>query len=63
MKPGFSTKDVAAEYSGRGVGLDVVKKNITSLQGKIILNSTLGQGTTFQIKIPKIALYEDVSNE
>ena len=50
MKPGFSTKDVAIEYSGPGVGLDIVKTNITSLQGEVILNSSLVQRTTFQKK-------------
>lgn len=50
--PGFSTKDAITEFSGRGVGLDVVSKNITELGGAIQIESTLGQGTTFKIKIP-----------
>lgn len=53
MMPGFSTKEVATEYSGRGVGLDVVKTNIESLGGTIKITSTLGSGTSFDIKIPK----------
>lgn len=50
--PGFSTKDAITEFSGRGVGLDVVSKNIAELGGVIQIESTLGQGTTFKIKIP-----------
>lgn len=50
--PGFSTKDAITEFSGRGVGLDVVSKNITALGGTIQIESVLGQGTTFTIKIP-----------
>jgi two-component system chemotaxis sensor kinase CheA len=53
MRPGFSTKKVATEYSGRGVGLDVVQTNIRDLGGSIKLSSILGEGTTFQIIIPK----------
>ena len=53
MMPGFSTKEVATEYSGRGVGLDVVKTNIQSLGGTIKITSTLGSGTSFNIKIPR----------
>lgn len=50
--PGFSTKDAITEFSGRGVGLDVVSKNITALGGTIQIESVLGKGTTFTIKIP-----------
>lgn len=50
--PGFSTKDAITEFSGRGVGLDVVSKNITALGGTIVIDSVLGKGTTFIIKIP-----------
>lgn len=49
---GFSTKDAITEFSGRGVGLDVVSKNITALGGTIVIDSSLGKGTTFTIKIP-----------
>ena len=52
MSAGFSTKEVATEYSGRGVGLDVVKVNIEKLGGSIDINSSLGQGTQFTISIP-----------
>ena len=53
MRPGFSTKDIATEYSGRGVGLDVVKTNIQKLGGTLKLSSTIAKGTTFQIKVEK----------
>ena len=50
--PGFSTVKSADEYSGRGVGLDVVKKNIEELRGSVEVNSKLNVGTTFRIKLP-----------
>lgn len=50
--PGFSTRDVATEISGRGVGLDVVRKNIEQIHGKVDLESTLGEGTKFIIRLP-----------
>ncbi len=50
--PGFSTAAVVTEISGRGVGMDVVKKNIESLKGRIEISSTIGKGTRFKIKIP-----------
>ncbi len=50
--PGFSTKEAITEFSGRGVGLDVVSKNITELGGAIQIDSVLGKGTVFTIKIP-----------
>ncbi len=50
--PGFSTAQQVTEISGRGVGMDVVKKNIESLKGKIEVSSTLGKGSRFKIKIP-----------
>jgi two-component system chemotaxis sensor kinase CheA len=49
--PSFSTKEVATDLSGRGVGMDVVKSNIETLGGRLILNSTLGKGTEFVILI------------
>ena len=52
FEPGFSTKDVVTELSGRGVGLDVVKKNLEKLRGKIDIQSIKGKGTTFTLKIP-----------
>lgn len=52
--PGFSTKENVTEFSGRGVGIDVVKKNIQKIGGTISVLSTPGQGTTFTIKIPLV---------
>ncbi len=52
MLPGFSTAKKVTEISGRGVGLDVVKKNIESLRGNIEIFSEKGQGTMFRIKLP-----------
>jgi two-component system chemotaxis sensor kinase CheA len=50
--PGFSTKDAVTDLSGRGVGMDVVKRNIESLRGHISLATTHGRGTTTQIRLP-----------
>lgn len=50
--PGFSTKDTVTEYSGRGVGMDVVRKNISQIGGSITLESEQGKGTTHIIRIP-----------
>jgi two-component system chemotaxis sensor kinase CheA len=50
--PGFSTAGKVTNVSGRGVGLDVVKANITKLNGMIDVQSTLGQGTKFILKLP-----------
>lgn len=52
MLPGFSTNQTVTEFSGRGVGMDVVKKNVESVGGSISLSSEEGEGTTFTIKIP-----------
>jgi two-component system chemotaxis sensor kinase CheA len=50
--PGFSTKAEATDISGRGVGMDVVRTNIEALQGDIQIDSTLGKGTRFRIRLP-----------
>lgn len=50
--PGFSTKDKVTEFSGRGVGMDVVAKNIGSVGGIISVDSALNVGTTMTLKIP-----------
>ncbi len=50
--PGFSTADQVTDLSGRGVGMDVVKRNIESLRGQITLASHDGHGTTLQIRLP-----------
>ena len=50
--PGFSTADKLTDLSGRGVGMDVVKRNIESLRGQISLSNREGQGCTTQIRLP-----------
>ncbi|HXI14123.1 MAG TPA: chemotaxis protein CheA [Thermoanaerobaculia bacterium] len=50
--PGFSTATSVSEISGRGVGLDVVRRNIEDLKGSIEVLSTIGRGTTFRITLP-----------
>ncbi len=50
--PGFSTADVVSDVSGRGVGMDVVRKNINSLGGSVEVSSTAGVGSTFTIRLP-----------
>jgi two-component system chemotaxis sensor kinase CheA len=52
MAPGFSTSTEVTEFSGRGVGMDVVRKNVEQIGGTISISSVKGQGTTFTIKIP-----------
>lgn len=50
--PGFSTKDEVSEVSGRGVGMDVVKKNVSKLSGTIEIETEVGRGTLFTITLP-----------
>jgi two-component system chemotaxis sensor kinase CheA len=50
--PGFSTAEKVTSVSGRGVGMDVVKRNIEKLRGKIEITSEVGRGSTFRIKLP-----------
>jgi two-component system chemotaxis sensor kinase CheA len=50
--PGFSTAEKVTSVSGRGVGMDVVKRNIEKLRGKIEIASEVGRGSTFKIKLP-----------
>jgi two-component system chemotaxis sensor kinase CheA len=50
--PGFSTKEAVTEFSGRGVGMDVVVKNIGKVGGSVSVDSILGLGTTITMKIP-----------
>jgi two-component system chemotaxis sensor kinase CheA len=52
FKPGFSTAEKITEISGRGVGMDVVRRNIEALRGRIEINTEPGKGTTFAIKLP-----------
>lgn len=50
--PGFSTKDMISDVSGRGVGMDVVRTNIQKLNGRIDISSAVGHGTTITISLP-----------
>lgn len=50
--PGFSTKEAVTEYSGRGVGMDVVVSNLQSIGGSLEIESVLGQGSQMILKIP-----------
>ena len=50
--PGFSTAEAVTDVSGRGVGMDVVRKNIEAIQGGIDIVSVGGQGSTFTIRLP-----------
>ncbi|MEN6472425.1 MAG: chemotaxis protein CheA [Syntrophaceae bacterium] len=50
--PGLSTADKVTELSGRGVGMDVVKRNIEGLRGTVDVRSELGKGSTFTVKLP-----------
>ena len=50
--PGFSTAEKITDISGRGVGMDVVKKKIDSLRGVVTVDSTEGEGTRFNIRLP-----------
>jgi two-component system chemotaxis sensor kinase CheA len=61
FEPGFSTKAEITEFSGRGVGLDVVKTNINEMKGEIQITSVPGQGTTFRIYLPMtLAIIEGI---
>jgi two-component system chemotaxis sensor kinase CheA len=50
--PGFSTADQVTDVSGRGVGMDVVKRNIESVRGRVEITSAPGAGTTFHVRLP-----------
>ena len=52
FRPGFSTAEKVTELSGRGVGMDVVRRNVEAIGGTITIRSELGRGTTFRIKLP-----------
>jgi two-component system chemotaxis sensor kinase CheA len=52
LMPGFSTNDSVSEYSGRGVGMDVVVNNIEAIDGTVSISSTEGRGMTVTIQIP-----------
>jgi len=52
FEPGFSTAQVVTDVSGRGVGMDVVKKNIESLRGQVEIKSEYGSGSVFKMSLP-----------
>jgi two-component system chemotaxis sensor kinase CheA len=52
FEPGFSTKEQVSDLSGRGVGMDVVRKNVSALNGTISLDSSEGRGTHIKIQLP-----------
>ena len=52
FEPGFSTAEKVTEISGRGVGMDVVRRNIDALRGRIEITTEPGRGTTFFIRLP-----------
>lgn len=52
FEPGFSTAATVSNLSGRGVGMDVVKRNVTALRGTIEVESRPGEGTTLRIRLP-----------
>lgn len=60
--PGFSTNEAVTEYSGRGVGMDVVMQSITSIGGNVSVDSTPGKGTSVIMKIPlTVAIIEGMN--
>ena len=50
--PGFTTRDQADDFAGRGVGMDVVRTSLSEIRGAVTTDSTLGKGTTFTIRLP-----------
>ncbi|MEN2673561.1 chemotaxis protein CheA [Herbaspirillum huttiense] len=52
FEPGFSTAEQVTELSGRGVGMDVVKRNIDALQGEVAIDTEPGRGTVVRIRLP-----------
>jgi len=52
FEPGFSTAEQVTNLSGRGVGMDVVKRNITALRGSVAIRSADGAGTTVSVRLP-----------
>lgn len=52
LRPGFSTAEVVSDLSGRGVGLDVVQSNLEAIDGSLQIESVLGVGTKFHLRLP-----------
>ncbi|WP_370086823.1 chemotaxis protein CheA [Ekhidna sp.] len=68
FEPGFSSADKVTEISGRGVGMDVVKKAVESIGGQVLVDTVLGQGTSIHLLLPsslalKGALLFEVENQ
>jgi chemosensory pili system protein ChpA (sensor histidine kinase/response regulator) len=61
FRPGFTTEDAVTEISGRGVGLDVVAREVAALKGTVVASSDGGPGTTFRIAVPTTASIEEVA--
>jgi two-component system chemotaxis sensor kinase CheA len=62
FRPGFSTAEAVTDTSGRGVGMDVVKRNIESLGGTVMIQTTEGRGSRFTLKLPlTLAIIEGMS--
>ncbi|MFY2559714.1 hybrid sensor histidine kinase/response regulator [Corallococcus terminator] len=53
FRPGFSTREQVSELSGRGVGMDVVKRKVETLGGSVGVNSRIGRGTTITLRLPQ----------
>ncbi len=52
FRPGFSTKEIITDVSGRGVGMDVVRSNLQTIKGSVHVESELGKGSTFVLRVP-----------
>lgn len=52
MEPGFSTAEHVTSVSGRGIGMDVVRRNVEALRGSVVIDSSASQGTTVAIRLP-----------
>jgi two-component system chemotaxis sensor kinase CheA len=52
FEPGFSTAEKVTDLSGRGVGMDVVRRQIQKLRGRVVIESLSGRGTTFRLRLP-----------
>jgi two-component system, chemotaxis family, sensor kinase CheA len=58
--PGFSTRDVATETSGRGLGMDIVRRTVSELGGELLLSTSRSAGTTFTLRVPLTIAIIDV---
>lgn len=60
MKPGFSTAEAVSQISGRGVGLEAVRRELRKIGGTLVMRSQTGSGTTFKIRIPQAQFVNQV---